>query len=79
MICSISDWNGDKASDSLRWFADRGHQQRIAGYYDAPVEGVGKWQAAAKRVRGLEGIMVTTWQNDYRQREAFAKACQSKP
>ena len=31
----IANWNGGKAAESLRWFADRGHPQSIAGYYDS--------------------------------------------
>src|SRR5262249_46653603 len=30
----IANWNGGKAAESLKWFADRGHAQVIAGYYD---------------------------------------------
>jgi len=32
-----------------------------------------RWQSAAKGIRGVGGFMYTTWQNDYRQLEAFGK------
>ena len=33
-------WNSGKPKASLPWFADRGHRQILAGYYDGPVTGI---------------------------------------
>jgi hypothetical protein len=71
----IVNWNFDKRDASLKFFADRGHRQVIAGYYDADPAQVKLWLASAARVKGVVGVMYTTWQNRYEDLEAFAKAC----
>jgi hypothetical protein len=71
----VVNWNFGKRDASLRFFAERGHRQVIAGYYDGPVEGARDWLAAAAGVRGVVGIMYTTWRSAYDDIEAFAKAC----
>jgi hypothetical protein len=71
----IANWNGRKAADSLKFFADRGHRQVIAGYYDAPgLTGFTKWDEAAKGVPGVSGFMYTTWKRQFGQLEAYGKA-----
>ena len=75
----VVNWNGDKPDESLGWFAGRGHHQSIAGYYDAPVENLGRWQKAAQGVNGVEGVMYTTWRGDYSQLEAFAFKVRDNP
>ena len=45
---TIMNWNFGKRDESLKFFADRGHKQVIAGYYDAPVGQVKKWLESAK-------------------------------
>jgi hypothetical protein len=71
----IMNWNGDKAAESLGFFAKRGHRQVIACYYDAPVSRSRDWLRRAKdaKVQGLLGVMYTTWRNNYDDLEAFAK------
>ena len=69
----IINWNSGQAKDSLRFFAGRGHQQLLAGYYDAPPANIRPWLAAAKDVKGIVGVMYTTWRNDYKDLETFAK------
>ena len=71
---TIMNWNFGKRDESLKFFADRGHKQVIAGYYDAPVEQVKKWLEAAKKVKGVEGVMYTTWKGNYRDVEEFGRA-----
>ena len=75
----IVDWNGDKAADSLKFFADRGHRAIIAGYYDAPVDQLDGWLKAARAAGNVDGVMYTTWQNNYNDLEAFAKQGQFMP
>ncbi len=71
---AIVNWNGGQASRSLRFFADRGHQQIIAGYYDADVnQNVAQWKKAATGVKNARGFMYTTWTRNYDSLEAFAK------
>jgi hypothetical protein len=34
---------------------------------------VAGWRAAAAKVQGVEGIMYTTWRNNYKDLEEFAR------
>jgi hypothetical protein len=70
---TIVNWNFGKRDQSLKFFADRGHKQVIAGYYDAKPAQVKQWLEAAKKVSGVEGVMYTTWKGNYRDMEEFAK------
>ncbi|MEA3209935.1 MAG: hypothetical protein QOE70_2992 [Chthoniobacter sp.] len=71
-------WLIGKRAESLKFFADRGHRQVIAGYYDAAPERVQDWLAAAATVPdSVQGIMYTTWKNDYRQLEKFSELIDS--
>ena len=70
----IVNWHFGAREKSLPFFADRGHRQVLAGYYDVPVEQVKEWLKSGAKVKGVIGVMYTTWQNDYSQLEAFAKA-----
>jgi hypothetical protein len=69
----IMNWNFGKRADSLKFFADRGHRQILAGYYDSRPEQIRDWITAGNRVSGVIGVMYTTWRNDYSNIEAFAK------
>jgi hypothetical protein len=71
----IVNWNSGGAAKSLKFFAERGHEQLIAGYYDGPLDNTRKWLRTAKdtKVDGIIGVMFTTWNNNYDQLEAFAK------
>ena len=71
----VVNWNFDKRDESLKFFADQGHAQLIAGYYDGDVASVKKWLESAAKVNGVVGIMYTTWRHNYNDLEAFAKAC----
>jgi hypothetical protein len=70
----IVNWNYDKRDESLKFFADRGHRQIIAGYYDGG-HNTRKWVEAAGKVKGVAGYMYTTWRGDYGKIEAFAREC----
>jgi hypothetical protein len=70
----IVNWNGGHAGESLKFFADRGHKQIIAGYYDDDVRrNFNEWNAAAKSAHGVAGWMYTTWRGQYKDLETFAK------
>ncbi len=66
-------WYFEKRAESLKWFADRGHRQLIAGYYDHAPEEVRQWLDAARNVPGVAGVMYTTWQRKYDDLERFAE------
>jgi hypothetical protein len=70
----IANWNSGKARESLRWFAQRGHPQILAGYYDDGLENFRKWDAAAQGVPRVIGFMYTTWDDKYDLLEAYGKA-----
>lgn len=72
---TVMNWNFDKRDASLKFFADRGHDQIIAGYYDDDLGNVRKWLESAAKVKGVMGIMYTTWRHQYDELEAFARAC----
>ena len=69
----VINWNSGKPADSPRFFADRGHEQVLAGYYDGPVDAIRDWLTAA-RGQKVTGVMYTTWRDDYTALEAFAAA-----
>lgn len=70
----IMNWNSDKPAPSLKHFANHGHAQVLAGYYDAPPERIKGWLKAGEGVTGLRGAMYTTWQNNFSDLEKFATA-----
>ena len=51
----IVNWNFDKRDASLKFFADRGHRQVIAGYYDADPAQVKKWLSLGGQGEGSGG------------------------
>ena len=70
-------WYFKTRSQSLRWFAGRGHRQVMAAYYDGKPEQAAEWLRAARGVPGVRGIMYTTWQDRYDDLEAFAAVVRS--
>lgn len=70
----IVDWYFGARKQTLPFFEGRGHKQLLAEYYDGPVQNIRTWLDDAKNVKGVCGVMYTTWQQDYSQLEAFAKA-----
>lgn len=70
----IVNWNSGpgRRLDSLRHFADRGHRQILAGYYDGPVGAIRDWLRDTQQVQGVTGVMYTTWRHQYRDLERFA-------
>ena len=69
----VLNWNYGKRDESLRFFADRGNRQIIAGYYDGPLSNWQNWLQSATKVRGVVGYMYTTWVHNYDKLEEFAK------
>jgi hypothetical protein len=77
---TIANWNPSQPGASLRFFAGRGHRQVIAGYYDAPDLGnFQAWDAAATGVKGVDGFMYTTWQEQFGLVEAYGRAIRRQP
>jgi hypothetical protein len=74
----VANWNGGKARESLKFFADRGHAQIIAGYYDTDLGSLKKWEEAAQGVPRVAGFLYTTWQHKYGDLAAYGRALQGK-
>ena len=70
----IVNWNSapDKRVASLKHFADLGHRQILAGYYDGPIAAITAWLRDARPVPGIVGVMYTTWCSGYENLEKFA-------
>jgi hypothetical protein len=66
----VLNWN-QNAEPSLKFFAGRGHQQVLAGYYDHDPARIVPWLETASKQPGLAGVMYTTWRDDYSKIEAF--------
>lgn len=72
---TVFNWNSDpgKRAKSLDFFAAGGNKQILAGYYDGPVESITGWMKDAGKVQGVQGVMYTTWGNNYADLEKFAQ------
>ena len=72
---TIVNWNSDPGERvaSPKHFAERGHRQILAGYYDGPVAAINGWLKDSRPFPGVCGVMYTTWQNQYRDLEAFGR------
>ena len=78
---TVMNWNNHRRA-SLEWFEQRGNAQIIAGYYDPPghdgYRSARAELAAANGIRGIKGLMFTTWNDDYSQLEAFARGARAQ-
>jgi len=72
---TVVTWHGfeENRLESLKFFADRGHKQILAGYYDDDPAKIRPWLAEAAKVQGVVGAMYTTWQDKYSDLEKFAE------
>lgn len=71
----IANWAGHLKGKNCRWFADRGHQQVLSGYYDYDDDGaaIAAWLEAAAGIPGIVGAMHTSWQEKFDTMEAWAE------
>lgn len=71
----VVNWNSAAAAESLAFFDGRGHRQILAAAFDSRPERIRPWMEQAEGMRTpLAGVMYTTWNNNYANLEAFAKA-----
>jgi hypothetical protein len=71
----VINWNFGNRDKSLKFFADRGNRQIIAGYYNSDLKDLSQWIESAGKVNGVVGMMYTTWSQNYSQLEKFAEMC----
>jgi len=71
----VANWNSGKARESLSFFAGRGHEQIIAGFYDGDdLTNFQEWDTRARDIPGIIGFMYTTWQAKYNLLERYGDA-----
>lgn len=73
---TIVNWQMDPGTriNTLKHFSNRGHRQILAGYYDGDPASIAGWWRDASRIRGVDGVMYTTWRNNYQDTAAFLHA-----
>jgi hypothetical protein len=73
----ILNWQSDPAvrKQSMKHFADLGHKQILCGYYDASSDAMTSWLKDASEVKGVVGVMYTTWGQDYKELDKFLDVC----
>ena len=71
----IVNWNFGKRVESVKHFAQRGHLQIIAGYYDAKPDQIIRWldTVVEEKINTVDGVMYTTWNRNFSDLEEFAK------
>jgi hypothetical protein len=70
----IVNWANHLKGANLKWFAERGHEQVLAGYYDHDEWVIEEWLQAGEGLPGITGAMYTTWQHRYDDVERWAAA-----
>jgi hypothetical protein len=64
----------ERAARSLAFFFRRAHRLMIAAFYDGDVEkDHALWMKAAGAAPRIDGVVYTTWKDDYSKLEEFAK------
>jgi hypothetical protein len=48
-----------------------GHKQILAGYYDGDPKMITSWLKDAKGIKGVNGVMYTTWQSNFKHTKEF--------
>ena len=73
----IVNWYAPKA-EGVKFFADRGHAQILAGYYDASKteemkKNIASWKAVSAGLPNIRGFMYTTWHKNYKAMPEYFK------
>jgi hypothetical protein len=55
-----------------------GYRQILGGYYNGPVEAIRGWLKDARQFPGIIGMTYTTWQQQFRDLEAFVTQSESR-
>jgi hypothetical protein len=79
----IMNWHSPDEKN-VKFFADRGHRQVLCGYYDAGDtdamrENVARWMLVSKDVKGIQGMMFTTWRWNYSELGEYFKLVNAYP
>jgi hypothetical protein len=70
---TVVSWQMDQKTrrQSLEHFAGLGHKQILAGYYDGDPKMITSWLKDAKGIKGVNGVMYTTWQSNFKHTKEF--------
>lgn len=74
----IANWYFDRREENLAFFSGRGHRTLIAGYYDKLPERADAWLDAAAKVKGVTGIMYTSWYDRFDDLERWAQVVERR-
>lgn len=63
-------------SDDIEFYAHRGQEQVLCGYYDGPSvkqmkDNIGRWLNFSAGQRGIQGFMYTTWTRNYKNLKPY--------
>jgi hypothetical protein len=72
-------WYYDQRDASLKFFAELGNPQLIAGYYDSDPAKITNWLTSARPYPRIVGAMYTTWQNRFTDVEKFSQLISAFP
>ncbi len=76
---TVVPWAFELRNKSIPFHAGRGHHQILAGYYDQPDKlNAKEWLEAGAKSPNVDGIMFTTWKNDYSKLEAFIQQAKQR-
>jgi hypothetical protein len=72
---TVVSWQMDPQTrrKSLDHFARLGHPQILAGYYDGDPKMITAWLNDAKEIKGVTGVMYTTWRNNFSHTKEFVE------
>lgn len=73
----ILNWYAPK-TDGIKFFADRGHEQILCGFYDVKTteqmkNNIGNWMKVSAGQPKIHGFMYTTWHANYKHLDEYFK------
>ncbi|HYF50807.1 MAG TPA: carbohydrate binding domain-containing protein [Planctomycetota bacterium] len=75
----ILNWHNfpENRLEAMKFFAERGHKQILCGFYDASSDDMIPWLKEAAQVKGIVGVMYTTWGNNFSELEKYLKVVET--
>ncbi len=76
----IMNWMGEAKGKNCAFFDKLGLKQMLSGYYDGDEKGkdIATWLGNTKDVKGLTGVMYTTWADKYDAMDVWAEKAWGK-
>jgi hypothetical protein len=78
---TVVSWQMDPKTrrQSMEHFARIGHKQILAGYYDGDPKMIATWLKDAHGIQGVDGVMYTTWQSNFKHTREFVESATRSP